>query len=259
MLIKAKTIQGFKLSGVDGEVGKVKEFFFDDKFWTIRYLVADTGNWLNDRQVLISPYFLENVNYDSELINVTLTKNEIENSPPLESDKPISRQFEERYYGHFGAPVYWTGPKVWGSYPYATSDREKWGSVPGTQEKTWDSHLQSTRDITKNAIRATDDEIGKVSDFIIDDETWEIRYLIIDTGKWLPGRKVLISPQWIDEFDLVDEKVHVSLSRRAIEQAPEYNDDEMLSRDYESRLYQYYDMEGYWKEEPVSGEYRRNR
>ena len=55
MLSKAKTLKGYALHSRDGEIGKVKEFFFDDRHWTIRYLVADTGNWLTDRQVLISP------------------------------------------------------------------------------------------------------------------------------------------------------------------------------------------------------------
>jgi uncharacterized protein YrrD len=256
MLIKAKKLQGFKLSGVDDEVGKVKEFFFDDNFWAVRYLVVDTGGWLNDRQVLISPFFVKNLRYDSELIDVTLTKREIEESPPLESDMPISRHFEESYYGHFGAPLYYTGPYVWGAYPYVTSDRDKWADVPTEHEKSWDPNLRSTKDITKYNIQATDDEIGQVVDFIIDDETWEIRYFVIDTRKWLPGKKVLISPQWIEEIDLVDEKVHVPLSRRVIEEAPEYDEDH-LTREYESQLYQYYNRQGYWSDEPVSREYRR--
>ena len=48
MLIKAKTLKGYKLEGRDGEIGKVEEFYFDDQYWTIRYLVADTrgtGSW----------------------------------------------------------------------------------------------------------------------------------------------------------------------------------------------------------------------
>ena len=47
-------------------------------------------------------------------------------------------------------------------------------------------------------IQATDGEIGHVEDFIIDDETWAIRYLIVDTQNWWPGKKVLVSPQWIE-------------------------------------------------------------
>ena len=101
MLYKAKTLKGYKLNSLDGEIGKVKEFYFDDRHWTIRYLVADTGNWLTDRQVLISPYALVAVNKDEQDIAVDLTKKQIEDSPSLDSDKPVSRQFEEAYYGYY--------------------------------------------------------------------------------------------------------------------------------------------------------------
>ena len=47
ILIKAKTLKGYQLESLDGEIGKVEEFYFDDHHWTIRYLVADTGNWLS--------------------------------------------------------------------------------------------------------------------------------------------------------------------------------------------------------------------
>ena len=58
MLNKAQTLKGYTLHSLDGEIGKVKEFYFDDHYWTIRYLVADTGNWLTGTKVLISPYAL---------------------------------------------------------------------------------------------------------------------------------------------------------------------------------------------------------
>ena len=101
MLSKAKTLEGYKLDSLDGEIGKVKEFYFDDRHWTIRYLVAETGNWLADRQVLISPYALAAVNKEAKNIAVDLTKKQIEDSPSLDSDKPVSRQFEQAYYGHY--------------------------------------------------------------------------------------------------------------------------------------------------------------
>ncbi|MCR4332167.1 MAG: PRC-barrel domain-containing protein, partial [Sulfuricaulis sp.] len=126
MLSKAKTLKGYKLVSLDGEIGTVKEFYFDDHHWTIRYLVADTGNWLMDKQVLISPYALVAVNKEEHHITVDLTKKQIEDSPSLSSDKPVSRQFEETYYGYYGWPMYWGGPYMWGAYPYIVRDREKW-------------------------------------------------------------------------------------------------------------------------------------
>ena len=106
MLIKAKTLEGFKLNSIDGDIGKVKEFYFDDLHWTIRYLVADTGGWLTGRQVLISPYALGDPDRLARHITVNLTKKQIEDSPSLSSDKPVSQQFELDYHGYYGYPMY---------------------------------------------------------------------------------------------------------------------------------------------------------
>jgi uncharacterized protein YrrD len=250
MLSNAKTLKGYKLNSRDGEIGTVKEFYFDDRHWTIRYLVADTGNWLTGRQVLISPYALGAVNREAENIVVDLTKKQIEESPSLDSDKPVSRQFEASYYGYYGMPMYWSGPFSWGPYPYPMRDRAKWhGSTKG--EKAWDPALRSTHDVSGHHIQATDGEIGHVEDFIIDPETWAIRYLIVGTRNWWPGKKVLISPQWIDRVSWSESKVFVGLSRETIKQSPEYTEASLLSRDYETGLYRHYNRPGYWIDERV--------
>ena len=177
MLSKVGTLKSYKLDGRDGEVGKISEFFFDDRHWAIRYLVADTGNWLTGRQVLISPYALVALNKDRQNIEIDLTKKQIENSPSLNTDEPVSRQFESAYYGYYGWPEYWSGPFMWGPYPYLTRDREQWEQ--GNQgEKPWDPNLRSTDDVTGHHIQAADGEIGHVEDFILDDESWVIRYLV---------------------------------------------------------------------------------
>jgi hypothetical protein len=248
MLNKAKTLQGYTLNSIDfGEIGKVKEFYFDDQHWAIRYLIADTGNWLTDRQVLISPYALAAVNKDEQYITIDLTKKQIEDSPPLTSDKPVSRQFEEIYHGYYEYPMYWSGPFMWGSYPYIERDRNKWRE-PAQDAETWDPNLRSTHDVSGHHIQAADDEIGHVEDFIIDDETWAIRYLIIDTRNWWPGKKLLVSPQWIERVSWDESKVFVNLPRETIKQSPEYTEESVLNRDYETRLHGYYNRQGYWVE-----------
>lgn len=247
MLNKAKTLKGYTLNSRDGEIGKVKEFYFDDQHWAIRYLIADTGNWLTSRQVLITPYALAAMNKDEQSIAVDLTKKQIEDSPPLDSDKPVSRQFEESYYGYYGMPTYWNGPYMWGTYPYIERDRNKWNaSNPGG--KAWDPHLRSTHDVSGHHIQATDGEIGHVDDFIIDDETWAIRYLIIDTRNWWPGKKVLFAPQWIERVSWNESKVFVNLPRETIKQSPEYTEESLLTREYETGLYGHYNRQGYWIE-----------
>ena len=254
MLIEAKTLKGYKLNSLNGEIGKVKEFYFDDQHWAIRYLIADTGNWLMNRQVLISPYALVAVIKEEQLISIALTKKQIEDCPPLGSEKPVSRQYEESYYGYYGWPLYWGGPYMWGYYPEIVRDREKWRE-PTQHDKAWDPHLRSSHEVTGYHIEAADGDIGHVEDFIIDDETWAIRYLIIDTRNWWPGKKVLVSSQWIDRVSWHEEKVFINLQRDIIKQSPEYTEESPVTRDYEIRLHRHYTIEGYWVREPASGEH----
>ncbi len=174
MLRKAKTLKGYTLDSLDGEIGKAKEFYFDDQHWTVRYLVAETGNWLMGRKVLLSPYALVAVIKEEKKITVNLTKKQIEDSPSLDSDKPVSRQFEEAYYGYYGWPMYWDGDFMWGSYPNIVRDREELMKA-AQNKKAWDPHLRSTHAVGGYHIQATDGEIGHVEDFVIDDETWAIR------------------------------------------------------------------------------------
>jgi len=252
MLHKIKTLKGYSLASLDGEIGAVKEFYFDDKHWTIRYLVADTGNWLTGRKVLISPFALVGAIEEERHITVNLTKKQIEDSPPLDSDEPISRQFEEAYNGYYEWPTYWGGPYMWGAYPYAiVRDREH--KSEATQDaKAWDPNLRSTLEVSSYHIQASDGEIGHVEDFIIDDETWAIRYLIVDTRNWWPGKKALVSPQWIERVSWEESKVFVNLTREAIKQSPEYTEDSLLTREYETSLHIHYDREGYWAEEQAA-------
>lgn len=252
MLSNVNTLKGYKLDGFDGEIGKVEGFYFDDQHWTIRYLVAETGIWLTGRQVLISPYALFAVVKEKQHITVRLSKKQIEESPSLDSDKPVSRQFEEAYYGHYGWPTYWDGPYVWGTTPYLERKRDKWIKTI-QMEKGWDPHLRSTEIVSGYHIQALDGEIGHVEDFILDDVTWAIRYLVVGTRNWWPGKKVLISPHWIERVSWAESKVVVNLNRETIKQSPEYTAESLVTQDYETGLHRHYDRRGYWVVEREAG------
>jgi len=138
---------------------------------------------------------------------------------------------------------------MWGYYPNIVRDREKW-KEPIQGEKVWDPHLRSTRDVSGHHIQAADGEIGHVDDFIIDDETWAIRYIVIDTRNWWPGKKILVSPKWIERVSWDEAKVFVNLSRETIKRSPEYKEASLLTRDYETGLHRHYNRQGYWVDEP---------
>jgi hypothetical protein len=248
MLRKAKDLSGYKLGARDGDIGKVKEFYFDDQSWTVRYLVADTGGWLSGQQVLISPYALDPANEGRKVIPVDLTKAQIEKSPALATDRPVSRQYEGDYYSYYGWPGYWGGAYPWGGSVYPIRGRNGW-SEASRRERNEDPHLRSTQAVTGCDIHAQDGDIGHVEDFVIDDETWAIRYLIVDTQNWWPGKKVLISTRWIERISWEQSKVFINLTREAIKRGPEYTDQTLITRDHEMKLHQHYNREGYWADQ----------
>jgi PRC-barrel domain len=252
MLRQAKEFKSYKLRARDGDIGNAREFYFDDRYWTVRYLVADTGGWLSDRQVLISPYALSPANDAERVLPVNLTKKQIEESPSLESHQPVSRQYEMQYYSYYGWPFYENGVNPGGASPYIADDRETREETI-RREEAWDPNLRSTSDVTGHHIQALDKEIGHVEDFIIDDQTWSIRYLVVDTKNWWAGKHVLVSPQWIERVSWAELKVFIDLSSEVIERSPEYRP-ESLNRDYEADLYRHYDRRGYWADEvPTKG------
>ncbi|MEP7382105.1 MAG: PRC-barrel domain-containing protein [Gemmatimonadota bacterium] len=250
MLHSAGTMSGYKLHAKDGNIGQVKEFFFDDRHWAIRYLVADTGAWLPLRKVLISPYALGLASDAEQQISVNLTKRQIEESPSLASHKPVSRQFEDAYHRYHEWPMYYGGSQLWGTYPTISHERAPWKEP--SSEKGWDPNLQSSSAIKGYHVHATDAEIGHVEDYLIEDETWAIRYLVIDTSNWWLGKKVLLSPAWVERVSWQESQIFIQLDRERIKQAPEYTSGMSVTREYEAKLHEHYQRSGYWVESPAA-------
>lgn len=250
MLNNASMLEGYRLKSFDGGIGVVRGFYFDDHYWTIRYLVAEPHKRHTSRQVFLSPYALVSVDKKEKQIIVNLSRKQIEGSPSIDSGKPLSREFEEAYYGYYGWPVYWEGQYMWGFLPNIVRDREKWRPSVKT-DKAWTSRLRSTLEVMGYHIQAIDGEIGHVEDFIMDDETWAIRYLIIDTKNWWSGKKVLVSTKWIERTSWSQSKVFINLSCEDIKKSPEYTEETLLTRDYESGLHRHYNCQGYWVDAPL--------
>jgi hypothetical protein len=248
----AKGLRGFRLGARDGEIGHVKDFYFDDPSWVVRYLVADTGNWLPKRQVLISPHAVTGFHTEPhEAIEVSLSREQIEQSPSIDTHRPVSRQFETRYFEYFGWPSYWPGPLLWG--PVAFPGAPLPSSIPAVVERdsqSEDSHLHSFNELTSYSLQCLDEHFGHAEDCLIEEQTWAIRYLVVDTRSWLPGKKVLISPEWISSVSWPEMRVYVDFDRETLKRAPEYDPDQPLTRELERRLYEHFSLEPYWEHPP---------
>jgi hypothetical protein len=249
MLRSIEALRGYTIQAKDGEVGKVHGFYFDDQTWVIRYLVADTGNWLVGRRVLISPLALDQPDWAAHRLPVRLTKKQVEDSPHIGTDQPVSRQMQEELHTYYGWPPYWRGATPLGGpgglavAQMIAGTKEKEGE---TEEKKGDPHLRSTREVIGYHIQARDGQVGHVEDFIADDEYWYIRYMVVDTRNWLPGKKVLVAPAWVEEVNWAEHKVFVDLLRETVKHCPEYDPSAPVNREYEVRLYDYYGRPKYW-------------
>jgi hypothetical protein len=253
MLMNTKHLEDFVIRATDGELGTVDDCYFDDETWAIRYLVVKTGSWLNGRDVLVSPISVTGTDWQGHRLDVSLTMKQVENSPDLNRHKPVSRQHEAEYLGYYGYPYYWGGPYLWGSAYYpaglAVSTRSTETTADRIQRESADSHLRSAEALKGYAIGAADGEIGHAEGFVLDDQAWAIRYLEVATRNWLPGKKVLVSPSWIQRVSWMDSKVYVGLTQAAIKSAPEYVESRPVPREYEDRLYAPYGRPPYWLRE----------
>jgi hypothetical protein len=243
MLKSMNDILGYKLSAADGDLGSVKDFFFDDNDWVIRYFVVNTRRWLPGRLVLISPSEVKKPDWDKQVLPVSLTMDQVKNSPEIQSDLPVSRQNEIELMNYYGWNHYW-GPIGEPGSGRGLGEESDVRSEAESEVADWDPHLRSTGEVTGYNIQSIDEPIGQMKDLIVETSDWNVRYIVIDTQKWLPGKKVLISSAWINRVDGVDKKVYVDLSSNAIKDSPEFEPGNQIDFEYEARLYDYYIQAG---------------
>lgn len=247
MLLSIRHLSSFTIEAEDGNIGQVYSFLFDDRTWAIRYLVVDTGKWLPGRKVLIVPSAFGRPVGWLRVFPVELTREKIRQSPDIDTDRPVSRQQEAELHSYYNWASYWGGtawePTV---SPYAAERSAEDLAGRTSEQEQASEHLRSTREVIDYRIHAEDGYIGHVDDFIVNVEDWVIRYLVADTGKWLPGRKVLLPPEWVKEISWGAAEIFVDVSRKTVADSPEFDPTAPVNREYEVQLYDYYGRPAYW-------------
>lgn len=246
MLLSARRLLDYKIEATDGNIGHADSFLFDDQTWIIRYLVIDTGKWLSGRKVLLAPSVLGKPVADQRVFPISLTRQEIEASPDIDTDKPISRQHEVQLYEYYDWTPYWGGGVAMPYAPFAGVEKRQTERQAVQVEERFDQHLRSTKEIIGYKIHAKDGKMGHIDDFIVEEYEWIIRHLIVDTRSWLPSRSVIIPPEWIKEIRWMESEVYVDVSKDEVKESPEFNPEAPVNREYETRLYDYYGRPKYW-------------
>jgi uncharacterized protein YrrD len=263
MLRTVKELEKYTVGATDGLIGHIKDFYFDDEAWVVRYAVVATGGWLSGREVLVSPYALGQADPGALSLPASISRAQVENSPSIETQKPVSRQHEIAYLSYYGYPYYWGGSGIWGggAYPGAMLAGVEFGGSDAAYAKAetvhdrdmlsarskQDPHLRSCHAVKGYHIHATDGEIGHVQGYIVDEHTWAIQYLIVDTSNWWLGHQVLVAPEWISEISWLRSMVTTVLTRQEIKSAPVYDAAVPLDRVTETGTYRHYGRRAYWQ------------
>ncbi len=252
MLRNVSNLIGFRLDARDGEVGKIVDCYFDGSAWVARYAVVKTGSLLKGEKVLIPVDQLHQPDWNEKTVPVSLTVEQVANSPSVDTEKPIGRMQEERLYEHYGWQPYWLIGVTPATHPEAAPL-----PAPGPEEAS-EMEQEKKREIERSALRSFDEvkryqldgsdgTVGDLHDLLVDDEDWNIRYMVIDTGSLLPGRKVLLGTAWIEEIDWAQARILVTLSVEAVKKSPEYEPSRPVTREYEELLHGHYGRPVYWK------------
>jgi hypothetical protein len=249
MLRHSSAINGYAIEASDGDIGAVSDFLFDDATWLVRWVVVDTGNWLSGRKVLLPPSVLGRLYANNRVLAVKLTKQQVKDSPEIDTDRPVSRQMETSVYDYYGWSPYWGSGFYMGGYGYMPGSgmaspylgaRRREQEIANAHADSDDVHLRSVEAVTGYHIHARDGEIGHVEDFIVDDADWSIHYLVVDTKNWWPGKRILVSSRSAGEIDWTDRLVNLDVDRQRIKGSPAYDPSMTIDRAYDEKLLTYY-------------------
>lgn len=244
MVFSVSDFKGASLHATDGDVGSLRDLYFDDDKWVVRYFIVETGPLIFGKEVLISPASVEALDSREAAIYVDLGVDEIKGSPSIDLRKPVSRREEERFLQYYNLTPYWAGPDIWASAAYARGlpPLEEAGpeienaNTPGESER----RLRSCAEIHGYGVEGTDGSAGYVEDFLVEYQTCRIRYLVVDTHKLLPGKRVLVSPEWVEEIRWADRTVGVGLRTDVVRSALSYSGVTELDDEYERALHEHY-------------------
>jgi len=223
MLRSLRELIGCMLVAKDGEIGRCKDFLFDDQNWVIRYLVADTRKWLRGRKVLVSPLSVDSSDWKTQILSFRVLRDQLRRSPSLDEEAPVSRPYEMTLFDYYGWPYYWSdharraGPKL---LVLCLKAHRKVMDRESESEKA--CNLYSVKEVKGFEVHGIDGRLGNVVNFIMDDDTWALRYLLLDTSYLLPGKMVLLDMVSVKSINLAAMDIQMEASTDVVDNKPEF-------------------------------------
>jgi len=236
MLREFETLKKYRIHASDGEIGHVKDIYFEDKGWPVRYVVVDTGRWLPGRSVLLVPSTIQGFDDANKDLLTQLSKDQVKNSPDIDTDKPVSRQHEERLHSYYGWPFYWgagilpttevpgmhaeemvtRGGMRAGAGPLADDDEVMNSALAGNQ------HLRSASEVLSYRLSAVDGPVGDIKDILIEEDNtgWKVRFFKVKTDEALGRREILVDVGTITQLSWVDSVARSAIDLETVRRSP---------------------------------------
>ncbi|WP_275896253.1 PRC-barrel domain-containing protein [Paraliobacillus sediminis] len=245
MYYLATTLKKYNIQATDDQLGHVKDIYFDDKYWTVRYLVVDTSKWLPSKKVLLSPISLDKVDSENKAVNVLTSKETVKSAPHKKENEPISKQYEIDLAGYYEIPIYWSGTGPWSGFPtpaaLGLADKQKMIQSKNATSQEDNNYLRSVNEVrgelTGYTVEGIGGKIGYVFDVIIDDSNWKINYLVVETSKFLAANYILVATDWINDVQWQDKNIYVEVDSVKAKNVTDYDIHAHITKEYEDKLY----------------------
>jgi hypothetical protein len=247
-------LQGFAIQATDGPMGGVADFLFDETTWKVRWLVVECGTWLRGRKVLLHPSAISATGAADRRFEVNLSKAEVEASPDVSQDEPVSGQMEARLYSHYDVDPMWGAPNLAApagaiASPFLAAPYFGAGADPSADRETrlrpeGETHLRGFAEVVGYRIDANDGEIGHLENLVLDDADWSLVYLVVDTSNWWFGKRVLIAPVAVLSIDWLDRRIRLDVSRETVQSSPIWDPLAAFDEMYSKRLHSHYGWPG---------------
>jgi hypothetical protein len=267
MLRSLKELESYEIGASEGSIGCVKAFYFDDIDWIIRYLYLDAGTWLSSQRVLLSPESIRREILEQKGLLVTGAGEPGGKISDLDADESNRQREEMPYLGYYGYRYHWTGKGLRGEsdYPGMLIKGVGYGDSGGEYRPAQDAHdgqvsddagfkrgdprLQNARRIVGYRVQASDGDLGRVQELLIDDKTWAIRFMVVEAGDWWRGHRLLIAPHWIHAADWVDECISLDLTQTIAKAAPRLETSRQLDDRRATGLFLHEGRGSFWEAE----------
>ena len=240
MLHPVSRFRGFAVEAIDGEIGRVEDVYFEDRHWTVREVVVDTTGGLGRPHVLVPSTVFRAIDWSARRVVAGLSGDAIRRSPDVGVGQPISRRDEHAILQHYGLPT-----------DGVDRPPARGAAAPVQPAAPDELFLRSAHRTTGHTIQARDGDIGHVDDYLLDEEARRLRYVVVATRNWWPGKKVLLSLEWIEELCWPETTMQVDVTREAIRRAPEYDPARPMDPETERRLH-----EAHGRQRPLTADER---